>query len=90
MTDNDIHRPLYVCQDPDCGVRYLPPGSMEYPSGPASEVYCSDCAPKYSPAEAARPGLDLSLNVIKPRSQRPRRAGSHPVKRGSVGRGKLA
>lgn len=88
MTTDDTGRPLYLCQD--CGTHFLPPTDMTYPTGPASEVYCATCAPNYSEAEAARPGLNLALNVVKPRAERPRRAGSRPVKRGATGRGKLA
>lgn len=88
MTD-DISRPLYVCQDPQCGCHYLPPSAMVYPTGPASEVYCATCAPNYSAAEAARPGLNLADNMIKLRARGPRRAGTSPVRRERTGRSKL-
>lgn len=88
MTD-DVSRPLFVCQDETCGRHFLPPSTMTYPTGPASEVHCATCAPNYSAAENARPGYNLADNMTKPRSRGPRRAGSRPVKRSSTGRSKL-
>jgi hypothetical protein len=88
MTD-DLERGIYVCQDPQCGRHYLPPASLQYPTGPASQIFCATCAPNYTPAEAARPGLNLADGMTKPRSRGPRRAGSRPVKRSSTGRSKL-
>lgn len=86
MTD-DISRGIYVCQD--CSAHYLPPSTMIYPTGPASEIFCATCQPNHSPALAARSGVNLADNMIKPRSRGPRRAGTSPVRRERTGRSKL-
>lgn len=87
MTDNDITRGLYVCQD--CGAHYLPPADMTYPTGPASEIFCATCQPVNSPALAAQAGVNLADSMIKPRTRGPRRAGNSPAKRNRTGRSKL-
>ncbi|WP_042380635.1 hypothetical protein [Streptacidiphilus melanogenes] len=84
---DDPTRSVFLCQD--CGAHYLPPASMEYPTGPASEVFCVECQPKHSAVEQARTGLNLSENLAKPRPRKPRRAGNAPAKRGSTTRSKL-
>ncbi|WP_042434738.1 hypothetical protein [Streptacidiphilus anmyonensis] len=86
-TPDDVTRSVFLCQD--CGAHYLPPASMDYPAGPASEVYCVECQPQHSPAEQARTGLNLSENLTRPRPRKPRRAGNAPAKRGSTTRSKL-
>ncbi|MFC1418566.1 hypothetical protein [Streptacidiphilus cavernicola] len=86
MTD-DISRGIFVCQD--CGRHYLPPADMQYPCGPASEIFCATCQPLNSPALAAQHGVNLADNMIKPRSRGPRRAGNAPAARGKTGRSKL-
>lgn len=85
--NDDISRGIYLCQD--CGAHYLPPADMLYPTGPASEIFCSDCQPNNSPALAAMPGINLADNMVKPRSRGPKRAGNRPIKRDSGGRSKL-
>lgn len=85
--ESDILRPIYLCQD--CGGHYLPPASMEYPTGPASEVYCVTCQPAHSAIEQLRPGINLSENLAKPRARGPRRAGKAPTKGGMTKRSKL-
>lgn len=89
MSTDDTSRPLFVCQDPACGRHFLPPSTMEYPTGPASEAYCATCAPNYSSAEAARPGFNLADNMIRPRTRGHRRAGHSPTRRERTGRSKL-
>jgi hypothetical protein len=89
MTTDGASRPLYVCQNPECGRHYLPPADMAYPDGPASQVYCATCQPDHSPDDAARPGLNLADNMTKPRSREPRRAGNAPIRRVRTGRSKL-
>lgn len=86
-TPDDTTRSVYLCQD--CGAHYLPPAAMEYPTGPASEVFCTTCQPAHSPIEQLRPGINLSENLAKPRARKPRRAGKAPVKGGGTKRSKL-
>lgn len=88
-TPDDIARPIYVCQDERCGRHYLPPASMQYPTGPASEVFCSTCQPEHSPESQARPGINLADTLPATRPRRPRRAGKAPAKGGSTQRSKL-
>ncbi|WP_042370960.1 hypothetical protein [Streptacidiphilus neutrinimicus] len=85
--DDDTARSVFLCLD--CGAHFLPPAAMRYPSGSASEAYCTECQPKHSPAEQARTGINLSENQAKPRARRPRRAGTAPAKGGSTQRSKL-
>lgn len=87
MNTDDIERGIYVCQD--CGNHYLPPSTMEYPTGPASEIFCATCQPKHNPALAAQSGINLADGMIKPRTRGPRRAGKAPAQRGKTGRSKL-
>ncbi|SEL97973.1 hypothetical protein [Streptacidiphilus jiangxiensis] len=87
MNDDDIARPIYLCQD--CGAHYLPPTSMQYPTGPASQVFCSKCQPEHCADNAARSGINLAEGAAPPRPRRPRRAGKAPAKGGSTQRTKL-
>lgn len=87
MNDPTPIRPIYLCQD--CGAHYLPPVSLEYPTGPASEVFCVGCQPDHSPASQARPGVDLTEHLARPRPRKPRRAGTSPAKGGTTQRSKL-
>ncbi|MEY9842259.1 hypothetical protein [Streptacidiphilus sp. EB103A] len=86
MSD-DISRGIFVCQD--CGNHYLPPVDMNYPTGPASEIFCATCQPEHSPALAASAGFNLADGMAKPRTRGPRRAGTAPAARGKTGRSKL-
>ena len=86
-TPDDPTRSVYLCLD--CGAHYLPPPTMEYPTGPASEAYCVSCQPEHSPESQARPGINLSENLAKPRPRKPRRAGTAPAKGGATQRSKL-
>jgi hypothetical protein len=88
MTD-DITRGIFVCQDERCGNHYLPPSTMTYPEGPASEIFCATCQPNHPAAVAALPGINLADGMIKPRTRGPRRAGKAPAQRGKTGRSKL-
>lgn len=88
-TPDDTARPIYMCQDERCGVHYMPPSSLMYVSGPASQVFCSTCQPQHSPDNAARPGINLAENLPKIRARKPRRAGKAPAKGGATKRSKL-
>jgi hypothetical protein len=87
MNDDDTARPIYLCQD--CGAHYLPPTSMQYPTGPASQVFCSTCQPEHCADSAARRGINLAESAAQLRARRPRRAGKAPAKGGSTQRSKL-
>lgn len=85
--NDDPTRSVFLCLD--CGDHYLPPASMQYPTGPASEAYCTRCQPSHTPTEQARTGINLSENLAKPRARKPRRAGKAPAKGGTTQRSKL-
>lgn len=87
MSIDDTARGIFVCQD--CGSHYLPPAAMQYPTGPASEIFCATCQPVNSPALAAQRGINLADGLVKARARGARRAGKAPHARSGTGRSKL-
>jgi hypothetical protein len=65
-------RNLYVCGE--CATSYLPPESMEYPTGPASPVHCSVCQ-----QQLAERGVTASPEAVAAALLLARRAQRSPV-----------